>query len=122
LALAVGIKKAKDQQKELNAEHGWLAIWEPSEKNQGMQGLVAIVDPRAVDKQAEDARNNLVVLKPGGGNRHHTGPALPGTGPAKSTSATAWKKYVDDFAQGVLARLKSPCLIESEIWNLEFEI
>jgi len=35
------------------------------EKNLGMQGLAIVVDPRAVDKVAEDKLNNLVVLKPG---------------------------------------------------------
>ena len=105
LALAVGIKKAKDQQKEFNAGHGWLAIWEPSEKNQGMQGLTAIVDPRAFDKQAEDTRNNLVVLKPAAGKTSYwAGFAWDRAG--KITSAAAWKKYVDDFAQGVLAPIE----------------
>jgi hypothetical protein len=32
LAVAVGIKKVKDEQKEFNAERGWLAIWEPGKK------------------------------------------------------------------------------------------
>src|SRR6266487_6588130 len=54
LAMAVGLKKVKDEQKEFNAEHGWLAIWEPMEKNLGMQGVAAIVNPGDVDVQAED--------------------------------------------------------------------
>src|SRR6185436_3114905 len=29
LAVAIGIKKFKDEQKEINAERGWIAIWEP---------------------------------------------------------------------------------------------
>src|SRR5215813_11151059 len=65
LAMAVGLKKVKDEQKQFNAEHGWLTIWEPMEKNLGMQGLAIVVDPRAVDKTAEDKANNLLVLKPG---------------------------------------------------------
>jgi len=102
LAVAVGLKKVKDQQKEFNAEHGWLAIWEPMEKNQGMQGLAAIVDPRGFDKQAEDNRNNLIVMKPGSGKSSYwAGFAWDKAG--KITSAAAWKKYVDDFAQGLLA-------------------
>ena len=105
MALAVGIKKAKDQQKEFNAEHGWLAIWEPSEKNQGMQGLAAIIDPRAFEKQAEDTRNNLLVLKPASWEESYwAGFAWDRAG--KITSAAAWKKYVDDFAQGVLAPIE----------------
>lgn len=105
LALAVGLKKVKDAQKELNAEHGWMAIWEPMEKNQGMQGLAAIVDPRAFDKQAEDNRNNLLVLKPGvGSSSYWAGFAWDRAG--KVTSAAAWKKYVDDFSQGLLAPIE----------------
>lgn len=105
LALTVGIKKARDQQKEFNAEHGWLAIWEPSEKNQGMQGLAAIVNPRAFDKQAEDTRNNLLVLKPGAGKSSYwAGFAWDKAG--KITSAAGWKKYLDDFAQGLLAPIE----------------
>src|SRR5215207_6752458 len=64
-ALAVGLKKVKEEQKEFNASRGWLTIWEPMDKNLGMQGLAIIVDPRAVDKLAEDKLNHLVVLKPG---------------------------------------------------------
>ena len=48
--MAIGLKKVKDEQKQFNAEHGWLTIWEPMEKNLGMQGLAIVVDPRAVDK------------------------------------------------------------------------
>src|SRR5690349_24535452 len=45
LAMAVGLKKVKDAQKHLNAERGWFTVWEPVEKNQGMQGLAISVDP-----------------------------------------------------------------------------
>ena len=65
LALAVGFKKVKDEQKQFNAERGWLTIWEPVDKDLGMQGLAVVVDPRAVDKLAEDKLNHLLVLKPG---------------------------------------------------------
>src|SRR5437879_11296426 len=44
---------------------GALTIWEPMEKNLGMQGVAAIVNPKSFDKQAEDKQNNLVVLKSG---------------------------------------------------------
>jgi hypothetical protein len=43
LAVAVGLKKGKDEQKEFNAERGWLSVWQPMEKNLGMQGLAVIV-------------------------------------------------------------------------------
>jgi uncharacterized protein DUF4861 len=97
LAVAVGLKKAKDEQKEFNAERGRLTIWEPMEKNLGMQGLAVIVNPGEVDQLAEDKQNNLVVLKPS-----NTSPVSYWAGFAwdragKMTSAESWKKYVDDF-------------------------
>ncbi len=35
----------KEEQKQMNAERGWLTIWEPVEKNLGMQGLAIVVNP-----------------------------------------------------------------------------
>jgi hypothetical protein len=104
LALAVGLKKVKDEQKQFNAERGWLTIWEPMDKNLGMQGLAIVVDPRAVDKLAEDKLNHLVVLKPG-----ITTPVSYWAGFAwdragKIPSAESWNAYVDQFAE----RLRSP--------------
>src|SRR5689334_3969541 len=64
LAVAIGLKKVKDEQKEFNERGGWLTIWEPMEKNLGMQGLAVVMNPGEVDKVAQDKSNNLVVLKP----------------------------------------------------------
>ena len=105
LAVAVGLKKVKDEQKEVNAEHGWIAIWQPMEKNLGMQGVTAIVNPRWFEKQAEDKQNNLIVLKPGAPVSYWAGFAWDRAG--KFTSAEAWKKYVDEFAEG----LSSPIVV-----------
>ena len=104
LALAVGLKKVKDAQKHLNAERGWFTVWEPVEKNQGMQGLAIVVDPRAFDAVTEDKLNHLVVLKPG-----ITTPVSYWAGFAwdragKITSAESWNAYVDQFGE----RLRSP--------------
>ena len=103
LAMAIGLKKVKDAQKQFNAEHGWLTIWEPVEKNQGMQGLAIVVEPRSVDKLAEDKSNNLLVLKPGlGSSSYWSGFALDRAG--KITSSENWNAYVDQFAE----RLRTP--------------
>src|SRR6266496_874371 len=106
LAVAIGLKKVKDEQMELNADHGWLAVWEPMEKNLGMQGLAAIVNPREFDKQIEDKLNNLIVLKPGmaASVSYWAGFAWDRAG--KITSADAWKKYVDEFAAGLLSPIE----------------
>ena len=110
LALAVGLKKVKDEQKQFNAERGWLTIWEPVDKNLGMQGLAIVVDPRAVDKLAEDKLNHLVVLKPG-----ITTPVSYWAGFAwdragKILSAESWNGYVDQFAE----RLRSPIEVSNK--------
>lgn len=104
LAVAIGLKKVKEEQKDFNPARGSLTIWEPVEKNLGMQGLAIVVDPSAVDKVVEDKLNHLVVLKPG-----ITAPVSYWSGFAwdragKITTAEAWKKYVDEFAE----RLRSP--------------
>jgi len=104
-AVAIGIKKVKDQQKEFNAEHGWLATWEPMEKNLGMQGLAAIVNPGEFDKQAEDKQNNLILLKPGIETASYwAGFAWDRAG--KITSSEAWNKYVQEFSEKLLSPLE----------------
>jgi len=104
LALAVGLKKVKEEEKNFNAARGWLTIWEPMEKNLGMQGLAIIADPRAVDKVVEDKSNHLLVLKRGLNSpvAYWSGFAWDRAG--KLTTAEAWRRYVDDFVE----RLRSP--------------
>ena len=97
-AVAIGLKKVKDEQKEFRGERGWLAIWEPMEKNLGMQGVAVVVDPSAVDKLGEDKLNNLLLLK-----ASDTSPISYWAGFAWDraeliTSAPSWTKYIDDFA------------------------
>lgn len=104
LALAVGLKKVKQEEIEFNQSHGWLTKWEPVEKNQGMQGLAVVVDPNAIDKVGEDKLNQLVILKPGVATpiTYWAGFAWDRAG--QITSAESWKSYVDQFAE----RLRSP--------------
>ena len=104
LAIAIGLKKAKDEQKESNAERGWLTTWQPMDKNLGMQGLAVVVTPGDVDKAAEDTRNNLVVLKPKTSMPVSYWAGFAWDRAGRITSAEAWKKYVDDFGE----RLRSP--------------
>src|SRR5215213_7647596 len=103
-AVAVGLKKVKEEQKQFNAERGWLTIWEPVEKNLGMQGLAVVVSPSDVDKLVEDKLNHLVVLKPRSAFpvTYWAGFAWDRAG--KITSAESWNNYVDQFAE----RLRSP--------------
>ena len=101
LTLAVGIKKVKGEQKDFNAAQGSLSFWEPMEKNLGMQGVAAILDPKDVDKQAEYQQDNLVVLKPNAGNSVSYWAGFAWDRAGKITTAENWKKYVDQFAQGI---------------------
>ena len=104
LALAIGLKKVKDAQKEFNQARGWLTIWEPVEKKLGMQGLAVVVEPSTVDKLAEDKLNNLVVLKPGVATAMTYWAGFAWDRAGQITSAESWKTYVDQFAE----RLRSP--------------
>ena len=104
LALAVGLKKAKEAQKEFNQARGWLTTWEPVEKKLGMQGLAVIVDPSTVDKLGEDKLNYLVVLKPGIATPMTYWAGFAWDRAGQITSAESWKAYVDQFAE----RLRSP--------------
>ena len=104
LAVAVGLKKVKDEMKDFNAERGWLTSWQTVDKNLGMQGLAVIVNPGDVDKQAEDARNNLLVMKSKSASPVSYWAGFAWDRAGAITSADAWKKYVDEFAE----RLRSP--------------
>jgi Domain of unknown function (DUF4861) len=104
LAIAVGLKKVKEEQKEFNQARGWLTVWEPVDKNLGMQGLAVVVDSSTVDKLGEDKLNHLVILKPGIATpiTYWAGFAWDRAG--QITSMESWKAYVNQFAE----RLRSP--------------
>lgn len=104
LAVAIGFKKVKDEQREVNAERGWVTIWQPVDKNLGMQGLAVVLNAGDVDKLAEDARNNLIVLKPRTAFPVSYWAGFAWDRAGHITSAEAWKKYVDEFSE----RLRSP--------------
>jgi len=104
LATAVGLKKVKAAQQEFNAEHGWLTIWEPVEKNLGMQGLAVVVDRSAFDKVVEDKLNHLLLLKPRGAAPVSYWAGFAWDRAGQITSAESWKTYVDQFSE----RLRSP--------------
>lgn len=101
LAIAVGLKKVKDEQKDFNAERGWLTTWQTVDKNLGMQGLAVVVNPADADKLAEDTRNNLLVLKPKTSTPVSYWAGFAWDRAGRITSADAWKKYVDEFGERV---------------------
>lgn len=103
LTAGIGLKKVKGEQVELQAGRGWLAKWEPMEKNAGEQGLAVMVDPKLFEKQTEDERNLLMLVKaPDHTVSYWAGFCWDKAGAIPTFDA--WKKYVDDFAAG----LRSP--------------
>lgn len=100
LTAGIGLKKAAGEQLEANAERGWLVKWEKVEKNAGNQGLALIVDPKALDKQTEDKLNHLLLVKVPEADTVTYWAGFAWDKAGQITTADAWKKYVDDFAQG----------------------
>ena len=70
----------------------------------GMQGLAVLVNAADVDKSAEDARNNLLVMKPKTSFPVSYWAGFAWDRAGQITSADEWKKYVDEFGE----RLRSP--------------
>jgi len=103
LTTGVGLKKVTGEVTQFNAGHGWLAKWEPVEKNAGNQGLAIIVDPKLLEKQTVDRQNLLLLAKaPAGVASYWAGFAWDKAG--AFTTFEAWKTYVDD----VSLRVRSP--------------
>lgn len=107
LTAAVGLKKVKGDLSEFNAARGTLTVWEPMEKNQGMQGIAAIVDPKSFMKQADDKSNNLLLLNAGPDNSINYWAGFAWDKAGKITTADDWKKYVDEFAQGAQSPIEA---------------
>jgi hypothetical protein len=100
LTAAVGLKLVRNEQVHFNAARGTLAIWEPMDGTWGMQGLAAIVDPKRLERMAVDRLNDLLLVgAPDNKMDYWAGFAWDKAG--KITTADGWKKYVDEFAQGV---------------------
>ena len=106
LTSAAGLKKVGGEKKDFNADHGWLSISEKMEKNQGMQGVALVVDPKKFAGQAEDAKNNILLLKtaPGNSVSYYAGFYWDRSG--QFADYAAWEKYVDEFAQGAAAPIQ----------------
>ena len=110
LTSGVGLKKVAGEVAEFNAARGWLAQWEPMEKNAGQQGLAIIASPAQVERQAEDQRNRLLLVKaPNNTVSYWAGFAWDKAG--RFTNFDAWKTHVDEFAR----RLQSPLKISVSV-------
>lgn len=76
------------------------------EKNQGMQGVALVVDPKKFIQQAEGKTDNLLLLKtaPDNSVSYYAGFYWDRSG--QFADYAAWEKYVDEFAQGVAAPIQ----------------
>jgi hypothetical protein len=106
LVCGIGIKKVADAKKDFNAERGSLCIWEPMEKNQGMQGIALIVDPKALQKEAEDRQNNLLLAKADADNSVSYWAGFFWDKSGQFPGYDAWKTYVDQFSQGLASPIE----------------
>ena len=106
LISVIGMKKVKDEEKQFNAEHGWLSSWEPMEKNLGMQGVALVVDPKMLQKEAEDRQNNLLLVKAGADNSVSYWAGFFWDKSRQFPGYDAWKTYVDQFSQGLASPIE----------------
>ena len=107
LTTGIGLKKVSGEQVEANAARGWLLKWEKMEKNAGNQGLAIVVDPKTFVKQTEDKLNQLILSKVSEDNVASYWAGFCWDKAGQLTDAAAWKKYVDEFAQGVASPIEA---------------
>ena len=101
--MGVGLKKVAGATKDLNTARGILTLSEKVEKNQGMQGIALVVDPRALDQAAEDNTNHLLLVKAGADNTVSYWAGFYWEKSGQFTDYASFKTYVDQFAQGLTA-------------------
>ncbi len=106
LTSGIGIKKSGGAPKEFNPANGTLVVWEKMAKNAGMQGVAVVVDPKSLEKEAEDKLNHLLLVKCGAENTVTYWAGFCWDKAGQITSAEAWKKYVAEFAQGLASPIE----------------
>jgi len=106
LTAAIGLKKTAGAQIDYDSKVGALTSWEPMEKKLGMQGLGIIVDPKLLEKQAEDSKNNLAIAKVDANGTISYWTGFVWDRPSKIKNQDAWKKYIGDFAAGVASPIE----------------
>lgn len=106
LTAATGLKKAEDEQLQLNATNGWFAKWESTDKKASQQGLAIIFNPSLFVKQTDDKLNQLVLTKVADGNVSDYWAGFCWDKAGQITDFAAWKKYVDEFARGLASPIE----------------
>ena len=101
LVSAIGLKKVAGERKQFDAQLGCVVSWEKVEKNQGMQGVAVVVEPRLIQQEIEDKLDHLLLMKVGADNAisYWAGFVWDKSGQCKDESQ--WRKYVAEFAQSL---------------------
>jgi hypothetical protein len=102
----VGLKKVEGESYDVNTERGWLAKWEPMEMNAGEQGLASIVDAKLYEKQTEDQLNLLMLARVPENSTASYWAGFCWDKSGQFADYEAWKKYVDQFAQGLISPIE----------------
>jgi hypothetical protein len=106
MVCGIGLKKVAGEIKEFNQARGWLAKWEKVEKNAGNQGLAVVADPGILEGQAEDKLNALILAKVADAKRISYWAGFCWDKAGQFADFSAWKSYVDEFAQGRLSPIE----------------
>ncbi len=106
LTSGIGIKKSSGAEKAFDAVTGALTVWEKMAKNGGMQGIAVVVNPKSLEKEAEDKLNYLLLAKCGADNAATYWAGFCWDKAGHFTGAEAWKKYVTEYAQGLASPIE----------------
>lgn len=109
LAHAIGIRRLKTTAKQAGSDRAVLTTWEPV-KEGGELGQAVIIDPAAVNGQADDDLNYYVLEKIQSGTPCVSYSGFAWTVAGDFKTAADWQRYVADFA----ARLRSPLEVKLE--------
>jgi hypothetical protein len=101
LVCAIGLKKVAGEKKQFNPEAGTLVSWEKMEKNQGMQGIALVVDPKTSPKETEDKLDNLVLVKLGPDHSVSYWAGFAWDKSGQCANEEAWRTQVYQFAKGL---------------------
>jgi hypothetical protein len=101
LVSGIGLKKVAGEEKTIDTEHGWMAIWEKVEQNHGMEGVALIVDPKALSKPVDLKPDNLLLVNVGPDNVISYWAGFGWDKSGQFADSAAWTTYVSQFAQGL---------------------
>lgn len=109
LITGIGLRKVDIVQKDLNAEGGCLTAWEPVKEDTsrtGHWGSAVLVEPKLFERLTEDKLNLLMLVKVPENNVSSYWAGYFWDASGQFTDYAAWKKHVDEFAQGLASPIE----------------